>query len=417
MRKREASRPCNRRLWSLTLVVALVVAAVYIAGATAARRAAAPGGGYKLAGTWGKTGTGNGQFATNGGGIAVDKAGNVYVADSDNTRVQVFSATGRFLRKWGSQGTGDGQFGNPEDLAIAPDGTIWVADDPNGRYEQFSSSGAFQTTLPAPHGELARDVAVAFDGSVLGAVEGTEKGGFHRFAKTASGWDPAGPLLGGQALSRADDIEASPDGSIYLSRSASNAGGLTDRVQRFSADGKLMSSIKLASGDGTRGIGVDLDCNVLAPYSVNGSAMVKYSPTGKKLATVNLPYVARDIAVGPKGDVYVLIQAAGVVHFVEDRSRPGHAVVPGTIAVSGGVAKVKYTLAGVACPAQIDATASLTGKGVSGKASVKVAAGKSTVISIPVKAAKGSGTATFKIVLKTNGRATTQTRAVMVKVP
>jgi hypothetical protein len=340
----------------------------------------------------------------------------VYVADSDNARVQVFSAKGGFLRKWGSQGTGDGQFGNPEDLAIAPDGTIWVADDPNSRYEQFSSTGAFQTTLTTPSGELARDVAVAPDGSVIGAVEGSEKGGFHRFAKTADGWDAAGPLLGGHALSRADDIEASPDGSIYISRSASNSGGLTDRIQRFSADGKLLHSITLPSGDGTRGIGIDLDCNILAPNDVNGSGMVKYSPAGKKLASTTLPYIPRDIAVAPKGDVYVLIQAAGVVHLVEDRSTPGVALVPGTIAVSGGVAKVKYALTGVACPAQIAATATLTGKGISGKASVTVAAGKTSVLSIPVKAAKGKGAATFKIVLKTNGRPTTQARAVTVSV-
>lgn len=81
-----------------------------------------------------------------------------------------------------------------------------------------------------------------------------------------------------------------------------------------------------------------------------------------------------------------------------------------------GVAKVQYTLSGVACPEQVDATASLAGKGIAGKANVKLAAGKTTVISIPVKAAAGSTSATFKIVLKTNGRPTTETRNVKVSV-
>jgi len=82
-----------------------------------------------------------------------------------------------------------------------------------------------------------------------------------------------------------------------------------------------------------------------------------------------------------------------------------------------GVAKVKYTAAGIACPAQVDATASLTGKGIAGKASVKVAAGKTTTIAIPVKAKAGTtGPATFKIVLKTNGRTTTETCKVRVVV-
>jgi hypothetical protein len=47
---------------------------------------------------------------------------------------------------------------------------------------------------------------------------------------------------------------------------------------------------------------------------------------------------------------------------------------------------------------------------------VTVAAGTTTVIAIPVKASPGKRTATFKIVLKTNGRNTTETRRVVVNV-
>ena len=141
----------------------------------------------------------------------------------------------------------------------------------------------------------------------------------------------------------------------------------------------------------------------------------KLSPAGKLLAKGSLPYIARDMVVGPKGDVYAFIQNAGIAHLVEDRT-PATAVVSSQVVVASGVARLKYTLGGVACPAHIAATASLTGAGISGKARVSVAAGKTTVISIPVKAAKGSTSAQFKIVLKTNGRPTTQMRAVTVTV-
>jgi sugar lactone lactonase YvrE len=397
----------KRESWPLATAAALVVAVVCAGAATAGGQATQAGSGYKQVGAWGKTGTANGQFATSGGGIAVDKAGNVYVADSDNARVQVFSAKGGFLRKWGSPGTGDGQFGIAADIAIAPDGTVLVADDPNSRYEAFSSSGAFQATLAAPTGELARGVAVDPDGNVLGAIEGSGFSGFHRFAKTATGWDAAGSLVG-RGVPAANDIEASPDGSIYVTRRTADPASAW--IQRYSADGRPSGTIKQSVPDAGRGIAVDLDCNVLASDSGdNVGRFSKYSPTGKKLASAQLPYFVRDLAVGPRGDVYALIQSGGVVHLVENRS-PGVArVSPGV--VSGGVAKLKYTLTGVACPAQIDATASLTGAGISGKANVKVAAGKTTVISIPVK---GKGTATFKIVLKTNGRPTTQIATVKV---
>ena len=81
--------------------------------------------------------------------------------------------------------------------------------------------------------------------------------------------------------------------------------------------------------------------------------------------------------------------------------------------MSGGKAKVKYTLSGVACPAQVAATASLSGA-VNGKAAVKVAAGKTSTLSIPARGS--SGKAQFRIVLKTNGRPTTQVASVNVSV-
>jgi hypothetical protein len=99
------------------------------------------------------------------------------------------------------------------------------------------------------------------------------------------------------------------------------------------------------------------------------------------------------------------------VRFSEDKSKPATAAVGGSVVLANGKAKVKYTLSGVACPAQVIATASLSGA-VNGKASVKVAAGRSTVLTIPARGS--SGKAQFKIVLKTNGRPTTQVATVNV---
>ena len=39
-------------------------------------------------------------------GIAVDQEGNVYVADTANNRIQVFSSNGTFISKWGRYGPG-----------------------------------------------------------------------------------------------------------------------------------------------------------------------------------------------------------------------------------------------------------------------------------------------------------------------
>jgi sugar lactone lactonase YvrE len=392
----------------------IVIAALVGMAVCALSAAAAPGQGFKAVGKWGKDGTANSQFV-NARGIAVDDAGSVYVADTDNKRVQAFTAKGAFLRKWGSEGDGNGQFMNAEDVDIAPDGTAWVADQGNERLQAFSATGSFETSISLPLGELPRAGGVAADGSVLAAANGDARSGFRRWVEKPTGWEAVGGLMGAGDY-RADEVEGSPDGTIYLV--TNNSGPPYDaRIRRYSDDGKALGSFKRGDGTVNAGIGIDLDCNVWSP-DIPNRRIVKYSPSGKLLATASVPdLIANDIAVGPTGDLYVMRQGPqSVVRFAEDKRKPATAGVPGTIAVVNGKAKVKFALPGVSCPAQLAGVATIKGKGVSGKAALKVAAGKTTVITMPVKAPKGTTTtATFSIVLKTNGRPTTQTKSVRVK--
>ena len=79
------------------------------------------------------------------GSITTDSAGNVYVADTDNHRIQKFDSSGTFITKWGSQGSGDGQFSNPQGIATDSAGNVYVADTDNHRIQKFDSSGTFIT--------------------------------------------------------------------------------------------------------------------------------------------------------------------------------------------------------------------------------------------------------------------------------
>ena len=393
----------RRRLLSAAGAIAALTALA--AGAMAAQQASPAGQAYKVVGTFGQIGTAPGQVAQNSAGIATDKAGNVYVADA-NSRIQVFTAAGKFLRTWGSAGSENGQFNVAEDLAVSPDGTIWVADAQNGRLQQFSAAGAFLTSVAVPVGDLPRGIAVDNGGNVLVAVE-TSHGFLLKYVKGASGWEQSGGDFAGGDY-RIDDVEVSPDGTIFTASARAQL-PFEQVIHHYSADGQALGSFK--TPDLNLGLGIDLDCNV---WGANrGQRMiVKYSPAGKVLATATSgDLVANDIAVGPKGDLYVINQNGGIVHFAEDRAKPATALVPARLTAAGKVVKVKYTLTGVACPSQLDATASLAGNGIAGKATVKVAAGKTTLISIPLTKA-ASGPAKFTIVLKTNGRPTTQTAAV-----
>jgi DNA-binding beta-propeller fold protein YncE len=88
---------------------------------------------------WGTPGSGDGQF-TNPAGVAVDRSGNVYIADRDNNRIQKFDSNGNFITKWGSRGANDGQLIDPNALTVDSSGKIYVVDQGNSRIQVFGPS-------------------------------------------------------------------------------------------------------------------------------------------------------------------------------------------------------------------------------------------------------------------------------------
>jgi DNA-binding beta-propeller fold protein YncE len=76
-------------------------------------------------------------------GMAVDKEGHVWVADTLNNRVDEFSSAGTYLKRFGTEGTGNVQFKKPQGIAVDKAGNVWVADTNNNRVEELSSTGEF----------------------------------------------------------------------------------------------------------------------------------------------------------------------------------------------------------------------------------------------------------------------------------
>jgi len=69
--------------------------------------------------------------------IALDAAGNLWVADRGNSRVVEFGPNGERLQMFGTRGTGPGQFINPTGVNISCNGTLTVTDTKNNRVQQF----------------------------------------------------------------------------------------------------------------------------------------------------------------------------------------------------------------------------------------------------------------------------------------
>ena len=94
---------------------------------------------------FGTFGTSNGQFMQPIG-VAVDAQGNVYVADSNNDRVQVFNGSG-YINRWGILGSGIGRFNEPCGIAVDAYGNVFVADLDNGRVQEFNNGGQYEGTF------------------------------------------------------------------------------------------------------------------------------------------------------------------------------------------------------------------------------------------------------------------------------
>ncbi len=178
-------------------------------------------------------------FPTN---VALSADGEIFVTDGyGNARVHKFSPEGRLLLSWGEPGSGPGQFHVPHGIAINREGTVFVADRENSRIQLFSPDGKFLSERT----DIARPCQVTFDaaGHLFVAELGYRSGmwpGTTAPTPDATGgrvsvFDSAGQLLarwgGGENPTALGDFFAPHDlrvdshGDVYVAEVVMSAGG------------------------------------------------------------------------------------------------------------------------------------------------------------------------------------------------
>ena len=91
--------------------------------------------------TWGTFGSADGQFMTPQG-VAVGGAGDVYVSDGDNSRVQVFSSNGSYLRQWIVPAVTPGSQHQALNIAVDANENVYVAATSDMMVYRYTSTGA-----------------------------------------------------------------------------------------------------------------------------------------------------------------------------------------------------------------------------------------------------------------------------------
>ena len=83
---------------------------------------------------------------------AVSPTGDIYVSDGyQNACVHKFDPDGRHLMSWGTPGTGPGEFNLPHNICCDPDGWVYVADRENSRVQIFDGEGRYEAQIRNMH--------------------------------------------------------------------------------------------------------------------------------------------------------------------------------------------------------------------------------------------------------------------------
>lgn len=117
---------------------------------------------------FGKVGSKEGElfFPTNLA-MSPDKK-NIYISDTGNFRIQVFSTKGKYIRTFGSVGTGIGKFARPKGIAVDRSGNMYVVDAAFENLQMFNESGKLLMFFGGPGGapeniNLPTDVHIEYD--------------------------------------------------------------------------------------------------------------------------------------------------------------------------------------------------------------------------------------------------------------
>ena len=211
-------------------------------------------------------GSEDGQF-NSPQGIAVDSSGNVYVADTENQRIQKFTSNGVFVTKWGSQGSADGEFDSPYGVAVDNNNYVYVTDINNYRIQKFTTNGVFV---------------------IQWGSEGSGDGQFY---------SPGG-------------IAVDSSGNVYVADTENQ------RIQKFTTDGEFITKWG-SEGNGDKqfyfpqGIAVDSSGNVyvgdtenhrVQKFTSNGVFVTKWGSSGNNVGEFSYE---EGIAIGSDGKVYV----------------------------------------------------------------------------------------------------------------
>ncbi len=245
--------------------------------------------------------------------IAVDSYGFVYVTDSRNGRILKFDAEGQLVKEWGKHGSGQGEFSLPYGIVVSMNDYIYVTDAENHNVQKFTLNGLFVTKWGNngnKDGEFNWPYGIAVDRKGFVYIADSENNRVQKFSEDGEfigTWGEEGDEDG--EFNWPLGIAICNDGFIYVTDMENH------RIQKFSSEGKFIgkwgtrgnndgdfnSPDGIAADESAFIYVADRENNRIQKFDSDGKFITRWGP-GNSDGEFNSP---DGIAIDEKGFVYV----------------------------------------------------------------------------------------------------------------
>lgn len=237
-------------------------------------------------------------------GIAVDGAGNVYVADTGNHRVVEYTSNGSFVGEWDQPSDLPSYLTGPIDVAVLPNGNVWVSE--GGGFVALNSALILQRYWQVfGVNYLALDPTnhYLYTGAGLYVIKYSVSDG-----SIATQWQYAGPRFGTHFFG----LAVGSSGVLYVSEEGF--------AEAWSPNGQLLSAWQPPEGSA---YAIATDPAELL-FVTLGTSVGKFTTTGTEVVAWTVPGAGGllDIATDAQGSIFVLSASNGTVY------KYGYSTVP-----------------------------------------------------------------------------------------